>query len=46
MSFFDSREPSFDNGLEKYEINEEITTEGICGEFIEPFCKVGCISNE
>ena len=19
---------------------------GICGEFIEPFCKVGCISNE
>ena len=34
MSFFDSREPSFDNGLEKYEINEEITTEGICGEFI------------
>lgn len=34
MSFFDSREPSFDNGLEKYEINEEISIEGICGEFI------------
>lgn len=34
MSFFDSFEPSFDNGLEKYEINDEVSTEGICGEFI------------
>lgn len=34
LSFFDSREPSFDNGLEKYEVNEEIEVEGICGEFI------------
>lgn len=34
MSFFDSFEPSFDNGLEKYEVNDEVSTEGICGEFI------------
>ena len=34
MSFFDSREPSFDNGLEKYEVNDEVIIEGICGEFI------------
>lgn len=34
VSFFDSFEPSFDNGLEKYEVNDEVSTEGICGEFI------------